>query len=110
MVRNQMCQKTVRRNIERHAQQFVATSLGHCARQLVPIMDVELAYHMARGQRHFVELGWIPRGHNKTTTRALGGVFERVDDLLELVYATAKVVLADATATASVATASVATA
>ena len=50
-----MRQKTVTRNIEWTAKRHIATSLIHGARQLVPIMYIELAHDVAGRQCHIYE-------------------------------------------------------
>ena len=66
-------------------EEFVVASLKHTARQLIPVMHIELAQNVARRKRHFVYLKRVPRSHNHTATCSLCRVFECINDLLQLV-------------------------
>src|SRR5258705_8263329 len=50
-------------DVERHAEKHVRAALVHLARQL-PVRDVELEKGMTRQQRHFRQVGDVPRGYD----------------------------------------------
>ncbi len=76
-------------DVERHAKKDVRTALVQLATELsffawvLRWCHVELEERMAGHERHLVELGHVPCAHDDAA--AVGVVFERVNDLLDLV-------------------------
>ena len=56
-------QESIRRNVERHAEEAVGGALIELERQ-APVGDVELKQRMARRQFHVVDVGHIPGAHD----------------------------------------------
>ncbi len=82
-------EQSVAGDVERHAQEDVSTALVQLAAELGFFAwisrrcHIELEERMARHECHLVELGHVPSAHDDAA--AVGVVFERVDDLLNLV-------------------------
>ena len=88
-VSNQPGQQCVAGDVERHAQTHVGRALVQVARQLV-VANIKLDQHVARRQRHQVEVRWVPCGHDDAAAVRVG--LDLVDDLAELVDALVLVV------------------
>ena len=86
---NQPGQQRVAGDVERHAQTHVGRTLVQVARQLV-VANIKLDHHVARRQRHQVEVRRVPCGHDDAAAVRVG--LDLVDDLAELVDALALVV------------------
>ncbi len=93
LLRHHVGEQGVAGNVERHAQKDIGTALVKLAAELGFLAwvlrgcHVKLEERMARHERHFVELGHVPRAHDDAA--AVGVAFEGVDDLLNLVNVSA---------------------
>ena len=74
VVRQKVGQHAVGRDVERHAQSHIPAALIQRARQSGAVRDVELHEHVARRQRHFMQLARVPRRNQNTARRALLGI------------------------------------
>jgi hypothetical protein len=76
-------QQRVGGDIKGDTQAHIGRALVHLAAEF-PVGHVELAKHVARRQSHFVEICWVPRGHDDS---AVGGrVLDLIDAVLQLIY------------------------
>ena len=70
-LRNHHCQKRIRSDVERHAQESVGAALVELAREAA-VAHVELKQRVTRRQSHVVDVGHVPCAHNKAARVGVG--------------------------------------
>src|SRR5579871_6480085 len=63
LLREEMCEKRVAGDVERHSEQYVGAALVDLARQPA-VGHIELEEHVTRHEAHAAELGHVPRAHH----------------------------------------------
>src|SRR5215468_7235562 len=79
-------EQRVRRDVEWHSKKEIAAALVKLATQLA-VLDIELEEDVTRRQSHFVDLGGVPRAHNKPPAQRVR--FDLRDDVVDLIDADA---------------------
>src|SRR4051794_12868111 len=75
-------EERIRSDVERHAEEKIGAALVHLARKLA-VGDVELEQRVARGQRHAVDVGGVPRRNEVAT--GVGPRFKIFNQLRNLI-------------------------
>mmetsp|Transcript_16655 Transcript_16655/g.26417 ORF Transcript_16655/g.26417 Transcript_16655/m.26417 type:complete len:240 (-) Transcript_16655:216-935(-) len=83
-------QQRIGSDIERHSQSHISRPLIHLARQPT-IRHIELHKHMARRQRHLIQIARIPRTHHNPAR--VGIVLDLLDAVHQLIHSLAIILI-----------------
>mmetsp|Transcript_6937 Transcript_6937/g.11704 ORF Transcript_6937/g.11704 Transcript_6937/m.11704 type:complete len:221 (+) Transcript_6937:67-729(+) len=88
---NHVGQKCIRRNVERNTETHIRRTLVHLTGNLIlRCIDVELAKHVTRWQRHQLQVSWVPSTHHNPPV--LGVVDNLINAISQLIHTLSSIV------------------